>query len=126
MNLEVEWAVQMMQVLGLCFVKLSFVFFYRRIFCHGTNSQPFNILTIAVNIMVVAWTIGFFFAFLLACKGNFAAWWISLATITSECVKTTSLEYAFAVSDFLIDVIIIGLPIPMVCQYNKAHYECIL
>lgn len=103
-----------MQVLGLCFVKLSFIFSYRRIFCVGGKLQPFNILTIVVNSIIALWTIGFFFAFLFACKGKFAAWWTSQATITSECVKTVKLEYAFAVSDFLIDVIVFSLPIPVV------------
>ena len=103
-----------MQVLALCCVKLSFIFFYRRIFCVGGKLQPFNILTTVVNSIIVLWTIGFFVATLFACKGNFAAWWTSQATITSECVKTVKLEYAFAVSDFLIDVIVFSLPIPMV------------
>ena len=103
-----------MQVIGLCCVKLSFIFFYRRIFCVGGKLQPFNILTTVVNSIIVLWTIGFFFAFLFACKGTFAAWWTSEATLTSECVKTVELEYAFAVSDFLIDVIVISLPIPVV------------
>ena len=103
-----------MQVLALCCVKLSFIFFYRRIFCVGRKLQPFIILTIVVNSIIVVWTIGFFSATLLACKGNFAAWWTSQKTITSECVKTVKLEYALAVSDFLIDVIVFILPIPMV------------
>ena len=103
-----------MQILCLCFVKLSFVFFYRRIFCVGDKLQPFNVVTAVVNMIVISWTIGFFFACLFACKGNFAAWWTTQATFTSECVKTVKLEYAFAVSDFLIDVLVISLPIPMV------------
>ena len=103
-----------MQILALCCVKLSFIFFYRRIFCVGGKLQPFNILTTLVNSIIVLWTIGFFFASLFACKGNFAAWWTSQATITTECVKTVKLEYAFAVSDFLIDVIVFSLPIPTV------------
>lgn len=114
-----------MQVLGLCCVKLSFVFFYRRIFCVGGKLQPFNILTAVVNSIMFLWTIGFFFAFLFACKGNFVAWWTSQATLTSECVKTVKLEYAFAVLDFLIDVIVFSLPIPVVRTLSElADIAC--
>ena len=103
-----------MQVLELCFVKLSFVFFYRRIFYVGNKFQPFNVVTALVIMIIILWTFGFFFAVLFACKGNFAAWWTTEATIISACVKTVQLEYAFAVSDFVIDVIVLVLPIPMV------------
>lgn len=108
-----------MQVLGLGLVKLSFVLFCQRIFSVGGKLQPFNVVAICINTMTIVWTIGFFFAFLFICKGRFAALWTTEKSIKSECVKTVELNYAVSISDFLMDLIVISLPIPMVRTLNK-------
>ena len=64
--------------------------------------------------IVSAWSLSFFLSFLLACRGDFSAWWSSVVTFVSHCVNTEVLLLALAISDFLTDVIIVGLPLPMV------------
>ncbi|TVY47473.1 hypothetical protein LOCC1_G002206 [Lachnellula occidentalis] len=113
---QVEWALQMMQVVQLGCIKLSFTFFYRRIFCSRTTTS-FNLLTWATIGVVVAWTVSFFFALLLACKGysgEWSAWWGSVIDLSTKCVKTEKLETGLVISDFLTDVFILLLPIPKI------------
>ena len=64
--------------------------------------------------IVTAWTISFFFAFLFACKGDFAAWWGSYENLVAKCLHTYTMLYGLAVSDVITDGIIILLPLPMV------------
>ena len=82
---QVEWAFQMMQVLALGCVKLSFLFFYRRIFVNRSSSW-FGKITAALIVIVVMWTVSFFFALLFACKGNWSAWWGSVLDLATKCV----------------------------------------
>lgn len=103
-----------MDALALGFVKLSFVFFYRRIFAVGNRSQSFNILTILVNIVTVVWMMAFFFAYLFMCKTHFGAFWTSEQAVITHCGRITTTFLSFAVSDFAVDLVIFLLPIPMV------------
>lgn len=114
---QVEWALQMMQVLELGCIKLSFTFFYRRIFVTRGRNSFFNVLTWGTIALVSAWMTAFFFALLFACKGysgDWSAWWGSIIDLTTKCVKTEKLETGLVVSDFLTDVLILLMPIPNV------------
>ena len=64
--------------------------------------------------LTIAWTLAFFFAYLFACKGHFSAWWGTGFDHLEHCVNTMAVLYAMAVTDFLADVVIIVLPLPMV------------
>ncbi|KUJ21329.1 uncharacterized protein LY89DRAFT_609882 [Mollisia scopiformis] len=113
---QVEWALQLMQVLELGCIKLSFAFFYRRIFV-SPASKYFNVITWATIALILAWMTAFFFSLLLACKaysGEWSAWWGSVIDLTTKCVKTEKLETALVVTDFLTDVLIMLLPIPKI------------
>lgn len=116
--LEIEWAFQMMQMLALGCVKLSFLFFYRRVFTTGTSTW-FSKVTKSMIIIVLLWTAAFFFALLFACKGNWSAWWGWVMDLSTKCVHTLQLELGLVTSDFVTDVLIMVLPIPMVSSYSQ-------
>ena len=119
-SIQVEWAFQMMQVLALGCIKLSFLFFYRRVFVNRSSSW-FSKATMAMIVIIVIWTVSFFFALLLACKGNWSAWWGSVVDLATKCVQTLQLELALVTSDFITDVLIMILPIPMVNSPDPAN-----
>ena len=116
-NFQIEYALQLMQIVALGLVKLSFLFFYRRIFVTGVSktSKWFSRVTWGLIILISVWTIGFFFALLFSCKGHWSAFWSSVVDLATQCVKTLNLEMALATTDFATDVIIMILPIPKVC-----------
>ena len=76
--------------------------------------------------IVVTWSVGFFFAYLFACRGHFAAWWGPIIDITSKCGQAFLMLYILAISDFIIDAIIILLPLPMVSYTSLISVKVFL
>jgi hypothetical protein len=112
---KLEWAAQMMQVISLGTIKLSFLFFFRRIFNVSMN-KIFSIVTITMIVLVSIWTLGFFLTFLFACKGHFSAWWTSIAILRAQCIHTIEFNNGFALSDVIMDFMFLVIPVPIVCQ----------
>jgi hypothetical protein len=113
--IQVLWAVELQQILGLGCLKLSFLFFYRRLFCTG-HQIWFNRATIFMIVIAIMWTGGLFLAYLFACKTDFWAFWYSVETVGIYCFNTLLFENALAISDLATDVIIFLMPMPMVCS----------
>lgn len=123
--LQLEWAIITMQPTALGLTKLSFLYFYRRIFVTGVKKQDsFDILTYVAVIIVAAWTIAFLFANLFMCKGSWAALWTNLETLTTQCIKTPKMLLGLAVSDFLTDLMVILLPVPKVSLLLPQAWTC--
>ncbi|MCJ1314646.1 hypothetical protein MMC25_008328 [Agyrium rufum] len=109
-----EYAFQSMQILAVGFTKLSFVYFYRRIFVTGrTSNTRYGVVTIVAIVMILAWMTSFFFAFIFDCGTQFSAHW-TVALLRTKCDKGLEAELGLAISDFLTDLIVLVLPIPMV------------
>lgn len=70
--------------------------------------------TIAMISIISAWTVGFFFSFLFICGKSPASYWTSVKTEKKFCVATQELHLASAVSDAILDILVILLPVPMV------------
>ena len=107
-----------MQVLALGLVKLSYLFFYKRIFCTNSGSKSDGAyLTVIWSMigLISVWTVGFFITWIFICRGDPAAYWISSASEAKECIDTGALHNAYAISDFITDVFILLLPIVPVC-----------
>jgi len=107
------------QIPALACVKLSFIYFYRRIFCTGIN-RTFRIITTATIVLIIAWAVTFEVAFLFICKGKFAAWWISIKTLETYCHPQLKLELGFAGTDFITDFIVLVLPLPLVSSTSVS------
>ena len=94
------------------FIKLSVLFFYRRIFVKGTSSK-FSIATkIAIGI-TSAWTIAFFFVNIFLCGRHVDFQWGPLIDFT-KCLDFCKYNDALFVSDLITDLLVICLPIPIV------------
>lgn len=100
--------------LALGCTKASFLRFYKRIF--SINAKVDKFLT-GFIVLVGVWTVGFFFATIFECGLDFWVLWGTKSSgknITSHCVNTQGLSLAFTITDFVTDVIIIGIPVPLV------------
>ena len=104
----------MMQPLGLGSIKLSFVFFYRRIFVSGNPRSAFSIATFVVIGIIAAWTISYFFTFIFVCGTHPSVFWESTKASSAHCFKTSKNLQGYAISDFLTDFFVILLPVPVV------------
>jgi hypothetical protein len=96
-------------------IKASFLFFYLRIFSTNRKSRTHTLL-VGLIIMIAIWTLGFFFAMVFQCRLDFGAITGTLVDVMTRCVDTLKLSYSFAISDFITDIIVIVIPIPLVSQ----------
>ena len=106
-----------MQVLGLGFIKLSFLFFFRRVFVtnHSSITKLFGIVNMVMIILVALWTVAFLFAYIFICGTNpFAYYGRDQVYEKQRCVNTSALLDSFAASDLLGDIIILVMPIERV------------
>jgi hypothetical protein len=104
-----------MQICALGCIKLSILFLYRRIFC-TSKDVIFNLVIIISIIIVYAWTVSFFFAFIFTCGSSVDAHWGNLINVLTKCgdVGVLDIQLGLAVSDFIMDCIILITPVPMV------------
>lgn len=100
-----------MLVWALGFVKLSILFFYRRVFYTG-KAGVFDLATKVSIATVTLWTIGFFLALLLTCGTNIPANWGDVAALQLTCGEPLfTIEDGLGISDFILDLLILVLPI---------------
>jgi hypothetical protein len=103
--------------------KLSIVYFYRRIF----RGSKFSILTGILLAFIVVWATAFFFAGLLICVPIEAFWTHAPG---ARCFMPIPLFYTGAISNSIMDVVILAIPVPLVWKLNlprkqKISVSCI-
>ena len=113
------WPFELQQIPALSLAKLSLIFFYRRVFNTGATRLLKWSLT-AMVVLISLWAISFFFSFLFICGKTPAAYWISTKAEKSYCVGTQMLHLSFAISDTILDILIILIPIPLVWHDHQA------
>ncbi|KAL8827401.1 MAG: hypothetical protein Q9170_007031 [Blastenia crenularia] len=110
---KIQLIVQLQQTIALGCIKLSFLFFYRRIFC-TVKASVFGRVTQTMIGLTIVWTVAFFIASTLRCGRHFNAAFGSKEDVSAKCGPIFVIEDSLAISDFLFDVIIILMPIPNV------------
>ncbi|CAG8948805.1 hypothetical protein HYFRA_00001928 [Hymenoscyphus fraxineus] len=103
---------------GLCVMtlgvaKISALFFYRRIFCSAGRLDFFNIATAFFIVVVAIWTVVFFVMTFRLC-GRHGVEWIAQPGNTAKCSLIYPYFAATTISDVVLDVLILGLPIPKI------------
>lgn len=85
-------------------------------------------VTLVAIVVSVVWTISFLVTFILACGAHISAYWGSEEGLAKYCGNGGfAVEDAFYISDFVTDVLILLIPIPMVCliQNKEVSYSYI-
>ncbi|CAG8981538.1 hypothetical protein HYALB_00013165 [Hymenoscyphus albidus] len=120
--LQIFFIIYAMFAVSLAFSKSSILFLYRRIFY--VNRKWLDLATIIIPFMiaiVVIFGISISFATIFACGTHVSYWWSTAGSALKEhCIDTQMLTYSHSVSDFLIDVIIIAIPIPLVWRLHLS------
>jgi len=106
----------------LTLIKLSFLLFYKRVLVYDkTNWKDPRNLTINILIsIIIIWGLGFVLIMLAGCRNHFSAHYTTLEGNMGKCINTFKYLYAFAISDFITDCLIILLPIPLVWKLNLS------
>ncbi|XDG01833.1 hypothetical protein ABKA04_001448 [Annulohypoxylon sp. FPYF3050] len=116
---QVEWAYLLMLPIAVACMKSSFLFFYMRVFTIHKRSV-INKFFVGFNIFIALWCIAFFFATLFECDHNFWRIWNSEAEFQARCSYTINLVFTLCITDFITDLLIIIIPIPLVCRLSLS------
>lgn len=112
------FSILMVQCLQLGFAKLSILFFFRRIFCSVKKWGTMGVVTSILIVLVIAWSIAFFFVNLFECGVDFTLNWKSSAAQEFNCINEEKMNQGFMFSDFIMDVMIFILPMHAVCTHS--------
>jgi hypothetical protein len=98
----------------LCYglIKLSVIFFYRRIF--ALASETFDKITRVAAVVCVMWTLAFVLVQIFACGAHIEYMWGPLRK-QSYCHGGLPFLEGLMISDFITDFLVFFLPFPMVC-----------
>lgn len=110
---QTQVAVLLMLPLGLGCTKASVVFFYLRIFTTTKRSKTYG-LFVASIVIIVAMMIGFFLSTLFECGSHISAMFQSTVAMETYPPHSDSYDYGFAISEFITDVVILAMPVPLV------------
>ena len=103
-------------ILALSVIKLSVLFFYRRIFV----GKKFKIYWFTLCAIVALWCLVFFFAEIFQCSVHPDYWWTSKYTSHKLLFKTGDLELAFAGLDVILDLLILATPLPLIWNLKMS------
>ncbi|OQE72644.1 hypothetical protein PENNAL_c0094G10481 [Penicillium nalgiovense] len=90
-------------------IKVSILLLYRRIF----SVPKFQLASLLAGGLVLAWCLAVFITVLVQCRPISFNW---NKNQSGTCINAKSFFFGNAISNLLIDVIILALPIPMVLQ----------
>jgi len=105
-----ETSFDLIQIVALAFIKLSILFFYRRIF----RGKFFNYLSWGLAGFIIVCAISFFIAIIAACGTDIDANFETILTLKEKCVDTFVILISFSVFDAAQDLALLIIPIPFV------------
>lgn len=101
------------QIPAIGLIKLSMIFFYTRVLGVGAPTWFKRLSWLMVGI-TIAWMVAFLFSWFFLCSPDPSVYWQSSAAELAHCVKTQVLHNSLAISDAVIDLIIVLMALPVV------------
>ena len=102
--------------MALVFLKLSMLFFYRRLFC----GRAFDIISWALIGFCCAWAVAFIVALGTVCGNDIQKDFGSLGERKAECNDVFTLIICLSVFDVVADLAILILPLPMIWKLQTS------
>jgi hypothetical protein len=106
-------------VLAIGFIKLTFLFFYRRIFMGRGYRTVFDYVNWTLIVVVIVWTIAYTFLDIFFCGTHFSAAWSSVYALRTYCMDTFALLTSCAITSFAMDIAILLVPLVMVSRRDE-------
>ncbi|KAJ8108308.1 hypothetical protein ONZ43_g6466 [Nemania bipapillata] len=118
---KLQFAIQFLMVFAYGFVKASIVLFCRRIFVSHKGSA-FDWASKTVMVLIILWSAGFLIgALILGCGKSVELHWAPLQVIEQSGCDTSTPEIALVISDLILDLLIIMLPLPAIWALNMSR-----
>ncbi|KAI5363628.1 hypothetical protein Slin14017_G055920 [Septoria linicola] len=109
-----EYAYWIGHVLAIGLIKLTFLFFFRRIFRGRGLRTAFDWINWTMIILVTTWMVVFVFLEIFMCGLNFWAAWSSVYALRTYCINTFAMLTACAITSWIMDLAILAIPLVMV------------
>ncbi|KAF2203997.1 hypothetical protein GQ43DRAFT_478558 [Delitschia confertaspora ATCC 74209] len=119
LNRQLEFAVQLLQLPAISCVKLSFLFFYKRVFCTPATTARIIIIWTTITLSAI-WGIAFFFGFLFVCGTDFVAFWGIPLRFNAHCHRLLAENIWLSSSDFVLDVLVFIIPLPLIWKLHMS------
>ncbi|KUJ07752.1 uncharacterized protein LY89DRAFT_789440 [Mollisia scopiformis] len=111
---KLTYFLQLFLIISNGFIKLSVLFFYRRLLIVDKRGV-FSWVTFVAVAIIFLWTLAYLFTFIFGCGLHMSAYWGSLQGVEKYYGKGGfTIERSFYISDFVTDVMILCLPMPMI------------
>lgn len=107
---QTEFAVTLCFIAEIALVKLSILFFLRRIFVVG-HHNIFNVASLVMIGTIILWAVAFFFGWLFTCGSHISRLWASVFEQHMKCSNGLALQEAYAISDAVLDVVVFFMPL---------------
>ncbi|OGM44989.1 hypothetical protein ABOM_005773 [Aspergillus bombycis] len=121
---QIQYFADIAAILAFGFIKLSILFFYRKLFCGARMSRTvFGIVTWMVIVLILAWTTAFGIGSVFLCGIYPANAWKPVAVVAEKCSAQLPLLEGYAISDFIMDVVIWSMPIPKILTLNMTMQQ---
>ncbi|KAI9728970.1 MAG: hypothetical protein M1828_000055 [Chrysothrix sp. TS-e1954] len=117
---ELQFAFQLLMVVCYGFIKISIVYFYRRIFIVSKRSS-FNLVTHIFNVILFLWSVTFVLIVIFPCGRHVDVSWGPPDQQELWCQKIghTS-EEGLTTSDFILDIFLLLLPLPLIWKLHMS------
>ncbi|KAH8773856.1 hypothetical protein F5883DRAFT_413135 [Diaporthe sp. PMI_573] len=116
------FSTQLLMTAAYGFIKLSIIFFYRRVFI-VQKSDWINVACHVFTGVVVAWTLAYIFAVAFSCGTHWSAHWTSYAAMFEHCNGGYPIQHiveSLLITDLILDVLIVALPIPRIWSMHLS------
>jgi len=116
---KIDYATIVIEKFAYGAVKLSLLFFYRRIF----TLQRFRRINNVIIALIVAWTLAYFFASVFSCGAYPQANWDPEAKTKTTCINLFTMLLSFAITDVLTDAAIMWMPYPEIKRLQLSSRD---
>ena len=122
---KIEFAYQILMMIAYGSIKLSIIFFYRRIFV-PQRGTVFDIVCTVTIVVVFLWTLAFILMIIFPCGALLWPNWGSTGDQLALCPIIFTSEYGLVVSDLILDFWVILLPLPLVSIPLDSIFHIVL
>ncbi|KAG5914743.1 hypothetical protein E4U53_004604 [Claviceps sorghi] len=115
---KAQIALNLSSIVCLGSVKASALFFYKRIFCVSGRKAALNVIITVLLVTVACWVVTFEILLAFQCGTHFSAPWDG--TQLQYCTMSYPVLQAQAISDLLLDILVLVLPVYPVTQLQTT------
>ena len=105
---------------SLGFTRINALLFYRRMFCVPGRSAFLRAVIYGSITVISLWMVAFVILPPLQCGPNLSVWSVPAKVRAAQCIMGNKIILALCISDLLIELFVIAMPIPKILQLKTS------